>query len=232
MIGEEIYLFAVFDGHGGNQVADYAKEFFKSELLLNTNYLEGNYETALIETFTKIDDDMLKEAGAEKLKSYTKKETDENSFTPYEGYEPSESIAQYCGCTAWVCLIVDNTIYCANAGDSRCVLSKNKTAIPMSFDHKPSNPEEEKRINEAGGTVEWDRVNGNLNLSRALGDFTYKENQDLKPSQQMVLWTPDVKIQTIDKDTEFMIIACDGIWDCMTNQEAVDFISTNYDKLK
>ena len=102
----------------------------------------------------------------------------------------------------------------------------------MSFDHKPSNPEEEKRINEAGGTVEWDRVNGNLNLSRALGDFTYKENKDLKPSQQMVLWTPDIKIETIDKDTEFMIIACDGIWDCMTNQEAVDFISTNYDKLK
>lgn len=102
----------------------------------------------------------------------------------------------------------------------------------MSFDHKPSNPEESKRIDLAGGYVEFDRVNGNLNLSRALGDFTYKENKDLTYDKQMVLALPEVKIETIDGDTEFFIIACDGIWDCLENQEAVDFIHEKLSDLK
>lgn len=77
-----------------------------------------------------------------------------------------------------------------------------------------------------------DRVEGNLNLSRALGDFSYKANKDLPSIEQMVLNYPEIHTETIDKDTEFIIIACDGIWDCMTNQEAVDFIKTTSSKLK
>lgn len=61
----------------------------------------------------------------------------------------------------------------ANAGDSRAVSCLvNGTAYPLSFDHKPENYEEQKRIEAAGGFVEANRVNGNLNLSRAMGDFT------------------------------------------------------------
>lgn len=102
----------------------------------------------------------------------------------------------------------------------------------MSHDHKPSNPEEEQRIKDAGGYVSMDRVNGNLNLSRALGDFTYKDNKNLSADEQMVLATPEIIKETIDKDCEFFIIACDGIWDCMTNQKAVDFIHTKHKELK
>lgn len=68
----------------------------------------------------------------------------------------------------------------------------------MSFDHKPTNKEELDRINKAGGTVEDDRVDGGLNMSRAFGDFFYKSNKELSQSDQMIIGLPDVKTLTID----------------------------------
>ena len=62
----------------------------------------------------------------------------------------------------------------ANAGDSRCVLARGGKAIPLSFDHKPENEEERSRIEKAGSTIVEGRVDGNLNLSRSLGDLKYK----------------------------------------------------------
>lgn len=174
---------------------------------------------------------MRSEEGNKALNKYNKHESDDSSFNGYSGVESETNLAECCGCTSWVCLIVGDQVYCANAGDSRAVLSKGKKAIPLSFDHKPSNPEEEKRIIAAGGFVESDRVNGNLNLSRALGDFMYKENKDVSAHEQMVLWIPEIRSEIIDKDTEFIIIACDGIWDCLENQEAVDFIHEQHKQL-
>lgn len=79
------------------------------------------------------------------------------------------------GCTAVVALLVGNELYVANAGDSRCVVCRNGTAIDMSLDHKPEDAEELERIQKAGGRVTKDgRVNGGLNLSRAIGDHAYK----------------------------------------------------------
>jgi serine/threonine protein phosphatase PrpC len=233
-LGEERYLFAVFDGHGGNQVAEFARDTFVKELLCNKNFISANYEKALTETFIKMDDLMLTEDGNKELNTYTVKEVEGkgDEFNPYSDMDVEGNIATCCGCTACVCLVVGDKVYCANAGDSRSVLSKSKKAIPLSFDHKPSNTDEEKRIDAAGGFVECDRVNGNLNLSRALGDFTYKENKEVAREKQMVLCIPEIKVETIDKDTEFFIIACDGIWDCMENQEAVDFIHNRYTELK
>ena len=77
---------------------------------------------------------------------YTKKDSDSSVFAGYSNMDASSEIAFTCGCTAWVVLIAGKTIYCANAGDSRSVLWKSGKNIPLSFDHKPSNPEEELRI--------------------------------------------------------------------------------------
>ena len=67
------------------------------------------------------------------------------------------------GCTAVTTMVTDdNTIYCANAGDSRAVLSAKGVAVPLSFDHKPTNQGEYNRILAAGGFVEVGRVNGML----------------------------------------------------------------------
>jgi len=68
------------------------------------------------------------------------------------------------------------------------------------------------------------RVNGNLNLSRSIGDLEYKRRFDLPPEEQVISWTPDVMSHKLSWDDEFMIIGCDGLWDCHTNQSAVDFV--------
>lgn len=79
------------------------------------------------------------------------------------------------GCTAVVALLNNNELFVANAGDSRCVVCRDGKAMDMSFDHKPEDTEELERIRKAGGRVTMDgRVNGGLNLSRAIGDHAYK----------------------------------------------------------
>ena len=84
------------------------------------------------------------------------------------------------GCTANVLMIVNNLQYCANAGDSRCVLGEGGRAFPMSIDHKPTMKKERDRIYRAGSTVNFEgRIDGNLNLSRAIGDIAHKKNPKL-----------------------------------------------------
>ena len=78
------------------------------------------------------------------------------------------------GCTAVVAMLRDNELYVANAGDSRCVLCRDGKALDMSVDHKPEDAIEKDRIEKAGGRITMDgRVNGGLNLSRAIGNFFY-----------------------------------------------------------
>lgn len=69
---------------------------------------------------------------------------------------------------------------------------------------------EKARITAAGGFVDFGRVNGNLALSRAVGDFEFKKSADLPPEQQIVTAFPDVAVHTITEDDEFLIVACDG----------------------
>ena len=129
------------------------------------------------------------------------------------------------GCTATVNLITaDGRIFCANAGDSRTVLGIKGTAKPLSFDHKPQNEEEKARICAAGGFVDFGRVNGNLALSRAIGDFEFKKNKDLPAEKQIVTADPDVTEHQISDDDEFLVVACDGIWDCKSSQTVVEFV--------
>jgi protein phosphatase 1G len=136
----------------------------------------------------------------------------------------------FTGCTAYVLVIHDRKLYFANAGDSRSVMCKGGNAIPMSVDHKPSIPAELKRIEKAGGWVSDGRVLGNLNLSRGLGDTEYKMDKKLKNDQQILSNMPDIKIENVTKDIDFIVLACDGIWDCKTNQEVCDFFIDKFNK--
>ncbi|KAI8499277.1 Protein phosphatase 1G [Branchiostoma belcheri] len=116
------------------------------------------------------------------------------------------------GTTAVVALLSQEKLYVGNAGDSRCVLCRAGRAIDMSIDHKPEDDEERDRILKAGGKVTQDgRVNGGLNLSRAIGDHCYKRNEDLPLKDQMITSLPDVRTIDMQQDDEFMVLACDGI---------------------
>lgn len=126
------------------------------------------------------------------------------------------------GCTANTAMITPTHILCANAGDSRCVLSTKKGLKTMSSDHKPSGAAERKRIEAAGGIVHRNRVDGDLAVSRTLGDFAYKQRFDLPPEKQKVSCEPDIVCyQRDDSNDEFIILACDGLWDVMSNEDAV-----------
>lgn len=129
----------------------------------------------------------------------------------------------FAGCTATVILVTPTEIYCANSGDSRTVLSKSTKVVELSKDHKPDDEIELRRIQNAGGYVEDSRVNGILALSRALGDFEYKNNTNLKAKDQAVTALPDIKCVPITTDTEFVLLACDGVWDVKESQEGVTF---------
>lgn len=132
-----------------------------------------------------------------------------------------------CGAAVVVAAVVGGPkpmLIVANAGDSRCVLCREGRAFAMSEDHKPQNEIELNRIEKAGGRVIGGRVDGNLNLSRTLGDLFYKKNPALPPQAQKISGYPDIKVLPIFPADQFVILACDGIWDCLTNQGACDFV--------
>lgn len=89
---------------------------------------------------------------------------------------------------------------------------------------------ERQRIQEAGGTVLIQRVNGSLAVSRALGDFEYKNNPNRRPDQQLVSPEPEITSYARNSSTKpdelpaFIVLACDGIWDVMSNEELAAYV--------
>ncbi|KAK9805386.1 hypothetical protein WJX73_009935 [Symbiochloris irregularis] len=138
--------------------------------------------------------------------------------------QPQRYLGPAAGCTAVVALVRGQQLLVANAGDSRCVACHNGEAVAMTQDHKPTDGPEMARITKAGGFVMEGRVNGSLNLSRAIGDMEYKQARQLTPAEQMVTAMPEVRTLELAPGHEFLLLACDGIWDVLTNQQAVTFV--------
>lgn len=107
-------------------------------------------------------------------------------------------------------------LYTANAGDARIVLCRGGKAVRLSYDHKGSDPNEGRRVTEAGGTILNNRVNGVLAVTRALGDAYMKELVTGHPYTTETVLIPG--------EDEFFILACDGLWDVCTDQTGVDLI--------
>lgn len=190
-------FFAVYDGHGGAAMAQHAGKYLHEYITRRSEYKAGNIVQAMQRGFLELDKAMQNDAILREVQA---------------------------GTTVIALLIKDNILYSANAGDSRAVASINGNAVPLSRDHKPTLKDERDRIEAAGGWVEFNRVNGHLALSRALGDFMFKRNNHMSPQQQIVTAFPEVQKFPITEDWEFVVLACDGIWDVMTNQEVVNFI--------
>ncbi|XP_026193261.1 protein phosphatase 1G [Cyclospora cayetanensis] len=140
------------------------------------------------------------------------------------------SLANSAGSTALTICITATQVTVANVGDSRCVLCRTGEIVELSQDHKPQLAEERIRIYAAGGYLEMGRVNGNLNLSRALGDLAYKADGTLPPEKQILSGCPDiVSINRDPQSDEFLVIGCDGIWELLSSAEVVEFVRRRID---
>ncbi|XP_052210301.1 probable protein phosphatase 2C 59 [Diospyros lotus] len=130
----------------------------------------------------------------------------------------SENNQKDAGSTASTAILVGDRLLVANVGDSRAVICRGGEAFAVSRDHKPDQSDERKRIENAGGFVMWAgtwRVGGVLAVSRAFGDRLLK---------QYVVADPDIQEEKVDDSLEFLILASDGLWDVVTNEEAVAMV--------
>ena len=133
-------------------------------------------------------------------------------------------IAYDMGTTANIMLIKNNVIYIANVGDSLSVMYKDKKAFNLNREHQIVIESEKDRVIKSGATVQGYRINGMLNLTRAIGDLRFKKNKSLKRYEQSVIAVPDItRIDNID-NIDFIIMACDGVWDCVKRQLLCEFM--------
>mmetsp|Transcript_4452 Transcript_4452/g.9314 ORF Transcript_4452/g.9314 Transcript_4452/m.9314 type:complete len:334 (-) Transcript_4452:381-1382(-) len=208
-------FFAVFDGHGGSFTAHFAKANLVRLLTETDNY--GKYVDMSQDKRDEMDGLKLLKGALEQ--AFLR--IDEELRETQEHLKGDRS-----GCTSIAVAVTPKHIICANAGDSRACYCKSGTAVPLSYDHKPTNVEEHNRIDRAGGYVSMRRVDGDLAVSRALGDLQYKTRPDLLPEQQKVTALPDFIVHERDcARDEFLVLACDGIWDVVSNEDCIEIVS-------
>jgi len=245
-------IFGVFDGHGDG---GFASQFISSNLVpklqsnpkWKTAYHELNscissttdvVETVFAEAYYDLDDD---------LKKNRSKPRDGGTTAIVALVSNSKILVANVGDSR--CILVKKRTSAANPeseGQDSNDMSQIEV-IPMSEDHKPDLPDERARIESAGLEIHTDLIppsedDGNgeyqmisrvkksdremLGVPRAFGDFDYKSNEDLSSSRQAVVCTPDIVVRDrLDSDDLFLILACDGVWDVMTNDEVGLFVT-------
>lgn len=205
-------FFAVFDGHAGKIAAEICSKDLVNKItaVLTDDVMKGltdsgDYSTELVcktvkESFLKMD---------RILRDQLKTQGDRSGTT----------------CTAL--LIAPKHYFFINCGDSRGLIVRNNRVLFSTEDHKPTNDQERDRIVRAGGLVMTQRINGSLAVSRALGDFDYKADDNREATEQLVSPEPDVEcIERSPKDDQYICLACDGIFDVFSNEDLSDFITS------
>ncbi|KAL0393349.1 UNVERIFIED_CONTAM: putative protein phosphatase 2C 49 [Sesamum radiatum] len=200
---ESSSFYAVFDGHGGRDAAVYMKN----------NAMRFFFEDAELPQTADIDEKFLQDLETSHRKSFLLADqalADERCI-----------VDSYCGTTALTALVLGRHLLIANAGDCRAVLCRKGDAVQLSQDHRPSCQVERQRVENLGGTVEYEYLNGELAVTRALGDWYMKLPFG---SASPLTAEPEFQWTLLTEDDEFLIIGCDGIWDVISNQEAVSLV--------
>ena len=197
-----INFFAVFDGHGGKAVSKYLKEnlpvYFMKKFDKNIFVKPDKFSKYVNKVYDLMQDNLKKN---------------------------HPRAANYCGSTACVSIMSKEDkktyLWMVNVGDSRGILcNKDGLAVQLSKDHKPNTPEERTRIEQLGGKdyIKYDGVDWrvkDLSLSRAFGDL------ECCP---YVSHLPQIYRYKVSSEDKFLIKACDGLWDVLSNQDAVDYV--------
>jgi len=215
--------FGIFDGHAGHRTAVRAADKLHLRLVTCLNqYLSDLLPTKSTGpvSSSQLDFHMFEMAIKDAYFKFDNECRDENR---------SQHPDDRSGSTAISCLIDPERVYFLNVGDSRGILVSTAGRVLLATkDHKPNDQNERQRIQEAGGTVLIQRVNGSLAVSRALGDFEYKNNSNRRPDQQLVSPEPEITSHirqlTNDEHVAFIVLACDGVWDVITNEELAAYI--------
>ena len=206
----------------GPEVAEFVRKKFSNFFINNPNYTSGSYEKALIETFLEIDKLLFSNEGVEELKITYKELVESNPKAPTSILFNEGPNNKACTCNAL--FFKGDTMYIANAGDSRSILATKGIGIELSVDHRLENEKEITRILKAGGNVMDGRVEGDLTLTRCLGNLKYKRNQKLKPEEQIITACPDIYKHSMSQDYDFVVMGCSTIYDAMTTQQVADCI--------
>ncbi|CEM25870.1 unnamed protein product [Vitrella brassicaformis CCMP3155] len=212
-------FFAVYDGHGGRDCAEYVRRH------LHLNFIERIQRAGGLDGSTNVHKDIVDAIKYAFLKT-------DSDFLHRVSSGPAHTGS---GCAAVCVVVVGGHIWCANCGDSRAVLCRAGQALNLSHDHKPDRVDEHKRIEAAGGFVSYRRVLGRLAVSRAFGDYDYKcipkrsvddPNNDEGPAGPLVISEPEIRHEKATSQDEFVLLACDGLFDVFSSQEAVQFVRT------
>jgi len=209
--GEKVSSFAVMDGHGGIQAADYVNSHLFQNITKQPKFMEDT-EAAILKGFSDT------EEGFAQLAS-------------------SKDLDGMIGTTVTSVMIVGNTLYVANVGDSEAVLcTKGKEKI-LTQSHTPNNEKERKRVEEVGGVIVRDRIGNcrlghplwnpnfiNIGVTRAIGDFYFKDEKYLNSKVSGMTAIPSICSWTLTMEDEFLIVASDGFWDVVSPKEAVEIV--------
>lgn len=196
-------LFGVFDGHGGVDVAKKLKDELSSRFakIINctiTNDTSSTIENLIRYLFKKFDEDIIKQYAPVNVK--------------YESTNFS-SLGSTCTLVYLVKEIDATYLYCANIGDTRGLLISKGGATRITYEHKPSDDFENKRIKANGGVIFGGRLFGQFSLTRAFGNFALKK---------WVISEPFIKKLILTDQDKYVVIASDGIWDVITDDNCFE----------
>jgi serine/threonine protein phosphatase PrpC len=199
-------FFGVYDGHGGKRASDFASTILHHHILANAHF-QTDLKLAIREGFQRTEQEFLDIARKDNMGD---------------------------GTTALIAFIKRGKLYIGNIGDSEAVLSRNGTAVPLTTVHNPGkNPTEIERVKREGGRLYHDTrlahpsLNPsffNLGVSRSIGDLLFKHPDFTKGKPSGLTAEPDIVDIALEKTDQFIILACDGLWDVMDHQQAVDFV--------
>ncbi|KAM3368398.1 hypothetical protein ACQJBY_016753 [Aegilops geniculata] len=231
-------FFGVYDGHGGPAVSMFCAKHFHLEVQKHPHF-NDSLRIAVESAFFRMDQMMMTEEGRRELSEYSPANNNANMNSTVKDMllgcacvnMKRRPGAADVGSTACVAVIRGDQIIVGNAGDCRCVLSRNGQATVLTTDHKPSVPAERRRIENAGRSVVVTggagRIDGGIAVSRSIGDMRYKSNSRLTPALQALTCSPEIRVENITDETEFLVMACDGVWDVVLNQGLVEIIRNN-----
>jgi len=212
---DNVSWFAVFDGHAGSRVSAHC-----SHHLLDCIRASDDFTCSLQQEHTLAQEEMMEGIKKGILKGFLELDEKLRKIPEVASGEDKS------GTTAVCALISQKYLIIANCGDSRGVCCTQGKPVLATQDHKPSNEPEKERIQNAGGSVMIQRVNGSLAVSRALGDFEYKNVEGKGPTEQLVSPEPEFYIKSRDEAADqFLVLACDGVWDVMSNEDICNFIT-------